>query len=399
MKYDFDEITDRFRTDAVKTDGMKAIWGREDLIPLWVADMDIKTPPFIMEALKKRCEHEVLGYALKPDAYYEAIAGWLKKRYRWDVKREEIDFTSGIVPGIAFGVCCFTEPGDRVLIQPPVYHPFAWVTRQNGREIVTNPLILENGNYRMDLTGLKEKIKGCKLFILCNPHNPGGRVWTREELEAVADICYENGTLVLSDEIHADLTLPGFRHTPFATVSEKAAMNCVTFMAASKAFNIAGLSSSYNIICHPDIRRQFARYLEASELNLGHLFAYAPVIAAYTPQGEEWLNQLLRYIQGNIDFTDRFLQERMPRIKAIRPQASFLVFLDCRELHLKQDELVRFFVEEAHLALNDGAMFGQEGTGFMRLNIGCPRSVIDTALTQLEAAYRRLPDTAVIPDK
>lgn len=391
MEYNFDEIIDRHNTGALKYDALKPRWGRDDLLPLWVADMDFRTPPVVMEALRKRCEHDILGYTMKPDRYYQAIIDWQQHRFGWRVNRDEIDFTSGIVPGLAFAVSCFTDPGDRVLIQPPVYHPFAWVTRRNGRKIINNPLILENGQYRMDLRGFQKAVKGCKLFILCNPHNPGGRVWSRQELEAIADICHENGTLVLSDEIHADLTQPGHQHIPFATVSEKARTNAITFMAASKAFNMPGLSSSYNIIKNPVVRRRFVRFLEASELNQGHLFAYDPVTAAYSPQGEEWLNQMLRYVQRNIDFVDTFLQENMPRIKAIRPEASYLIFLDCRQLHLSQPELVNLFVDGARLALNDGAMFGKEGIGFMRLNAGCPQSILKQALIRLQTAYHTLP--------
>ncbi len=238
----------------------------------------------------------------------------------------------------------------------------------------------------MDLDHFREAVKGCKLFILCNPHNPGGRVWTKEELEAVADICFENGTMVVSDEIHADLTLKGYTHIPFAKISEKARVNSITFMSPSKAFNMPGLASSYCIIENDDIRKKFRNYLNGSEFSEGHIFAFISVAAAYE-HGTEWLNQLLDYIQGNIDYVDNYLKRNMPLIKAIRPQASYLIFLDCRELGFNQEELVDFFVDKAHLALNDGAMFGKEGTGFMRINIGCPRVILQKALSQLEAAY------------
>ena len=390
MKYDFDEIVDRHNTGAVKVEALKSGWGREDLIPLWVADMDFRTPPFIMDMLRKRCEHEILGYTVKPVEYHKAIHNWLKKRYDWEVSAKSITFCPGIVPGITFAIQSLTQPGDKVLIQPPVYHPFKWVTEQNGRIAVCNSLILENGQYKMDITHFKKVVKGCKLFILCNPHNPGGRVWNREELETIAGICKENGTIVVSDEIHADLTLPPHIHTPFAKAGEKARMNSLVFMAPSKAFNTAGLASSYCIIESEEIRKKYAGYIEGGELGNGHLFAYIPVIGAYNEKGEEWLNQVLAYIQDNIDFVDQFLKKNMPRIKAIRPQASFLVFLDCRKLDLPQDKLVDFFVDKAHLALNDGSMFGKEGTGFMRLNIGCPRKTLEQAMSQLKIAYDNL---------
>ena len=390
MKYNFDEIVDRHHTEALKIEALKSRWGREDLIPLWVADMDFKTPPFIMEMIRKRCEHEILGYTVKPDEYYKAICIWLKKRYNWDISTHWISFCSGIVPGITFAIQSLTQPGDKILIQPPVYHPFKWIIEQNNRTAVCNPLLLENGQYKMNIDHFRKAVKNCKLFILCNPHNPGGRVWSKEELKIIADICYENKTIVISDEIHADLTLPSYKHTPFAKVCEKAQTNSVIFMAPSKAFNTAGLSSSYCIIENENIRQKFRRYIEGGELGEGHLFAYIPVVSAYNEQGEEWLNQVLEYIYSNVEFIDNYLQKNMPHIKAIRPQASFLIFLDCRELHLSQDKLVDFFVDKAHLALNDGSMFGKEGIGFMRLNIGCPKKTLEQAMSQLKTAYDNL---------
>lgn len=386
MKYNFDEVMDRQGTDALKVEALKTRWGRTDLIPLWVADMDFRTPPFIMEALRKRLTHEILGYTTKADSWYTSIIRWLDQRYGWQVSPHELSFTPGIVPGLAMAIQCFTEVGDKVMVQPPVYHPFFLVTQHNHREVVYNPLVLENGQYRMDMERFKEDVKGCKLFILCNPHNPGGRVWSREELIEVARICKDNGTLVISDEIHADLTFPSHVHCSFATVSEEARENSLVFMSASKAFNIPGLSSSYCVVKNESLRRKFQAYINASELGEGHVLAFIGVAAAYS-NGTEWLDQMLAYVQGNIDFVDEYLKKYTPCIKVIRPQASYLLFLDCREMGLPQEELVRFFVEEAHLALNDGSIFGKEGTGFMRLNAATPRSVLERALLQLCTAY------------
>lgn len=388
MKYNFDEIVDRKGTDALKLEALKPRWGRDDLLPLWVADMDFRTPPFIMNAIKERCENEILGYTSKPASYYQAIEKWLASRYDWKVSKELINFTPGIVVGLAHVLKCVTQPGDKVLIQSPVYHPFFLVTEHNYRKVVRNPLVLENGQYKIDWKNFKEAVIGCKLFILCNPHNPGGRVWTKEELATMAEICYDNGTMVISDEIHADLTLPGYTHTPFAKISEKARLNSIVFMSPSKAFNMPGLASSYCIIENNEVRKKFHTYLNASEFSEGHIFAFISVAAAYE-HGTEWLNQLLDYVQGNIDYVDNYLKRNMPLIKAIRPQASYLIFLDCRELGLNQKELVDFFVDKAHLALNDGSMFGEEGTGFMRINAGCPRVILQKALTQLEEAYNK----------
>lgn len=385
MKYNFDEIIDRRGTESVKWDAVSERWGRNDLLPMWVADMDFRTPPFVMEALRKRLEHEVLGYTFACEEWYTSIINWLQNRHGWKVKREELTFMPGIVHGLAFAIQCFTEKGDKVMVMPPVYHPFFLVTEKNKREVVYSPLVLRDGQYYIDFDRFRKDIQGCKLLILSNPHNPGGRVWTREELEQIAEICYESKTLVISDEIHADLTLPPYQHITFALVSEKARQNSLVFMSPSKAFNMPGLASSYCIIENKEICRCFQEYMEASELSEGHLFAYLSVAAAYS-NGTEWLDQVLAYIQSNIDFTDAFLSEYIPNIKMIRPQASYLVFLDCRTLGLNQKELVDLFVDGAHLALNDGTMFGKEGEGFMRLNVACPRSVLEKALKQLKKA-------------
>lgn len=389
MKFNFDEIIDRSGTDAVKWDGMKEVWGRTDLIPLWVADMDFATAPFIMDAVRKRCENPVLGYTCKPDSYYNAIIRWVKSRYGLDVTKEMINYVPGIVPGIGMAMNAFTEKGDKVMIQPPVYHPFAWLTERNERTLVTCPLRWEGEMYRMDMAVFRERIKGCKLFILCNPHNPGGVVWQEEELQEVARICHDEGVLVFSDEIHADLTLPPYRHRPFAMISEEARMNSVTFMSPSKAFNMPGLSASHAIIPNPELRARFRKFMDACELDLGHAFAFLAVEAAYS-NGTEWLEQCLAYIQGNVDYMDEYLKANAPKIKVVRPQASYLVWLDCREMGMTQEDLNRFFVEKARLALNDGAMFGKEGEGFMRFNAGCPRSVIERAMKQLVEAYQQL---------
>ena len=389
MTYDFDKKIDRSGTSAIKLEGVKEIWGREDLIPLWVADMDFATAPFVTEAIRQRLDNPVLGYTAKPDSYYQAIINWNKNRYGLEVEKEMIHFVPGIVPGLGMALNTFTEPGDKVMIQPPVYGPFHWLNERNDRTLVTNPLKLVDGTYRMDMEAFREQIKGCKVFILCNPHNPGGIVWTEEELLQVAEICYEEGVLVFSDEIHADLTLPPHKHHPFAMVSEKARMNSVTFMSPSKAFNMPGLTASHALVFNPKLRRKFHAFLESCEFDLGHVFAFLAVEAAYS-NGTEWLDQCLTYIQGNIDYVDAFTREHTPKIKVIRPQASFLVWLDCREMGLTQEALVDFFVDKAHLALNDGTAFGQEGTGFMRLNVASPRSVLEQAMKQLAEAYSGL---------
>ena len=389
MNYNFDEIINRNGTDSVKWDGVESRWGRNDLIPMWVADMDFRTAPFVVEAIRKRLDHEVLGYTFACKEWSASIINWLKERHGWTIGEEMLTFTPGIVRGLAYALHCFTEKGDKVMVMSPVYHPFFLVTEKNGREVVFSPLVLKDGQYSIDFDRFRQDVQGCKMLIVSNPHNPGGRVWTKEELSQIADICYESGTLVISDEIHADLTLPPYKHPAFALISEKARMNSLVFMSPSKAFNMAGLASSYAVIENEELRQRFQTFMEASEFNEGHMFAYLSVAAAYS-NGTEWLDQVITYIKANVDFTEDYLKQHIPAIRMIRPQASYLVFLDCRELGLNQEELNRLFVEDAHLALNEGTTFGKEGEGFMRLNVGCPRKILEQALKQLEQAVAGL---------
>jgi len=387
MKYNFDEVIDRTRTDSVKLGKLKSLYGHDNLIPLWVADTDFKSPPAIIEALHRRVEHGIFGYTVPPENYLNAIIRWLQRRHDWEVKKEFINFVPGVVKGIAFAIDVFTEKGDSIIIQPPVYHPFRLVPRSLERTVVNNPLILEDGRYRMDFDGLRDIIsrQACKIFILCNPHNPGGRVWDAGELRELAEICYDNGVMVLSDEIHSDMALSGFRHTPFATVSRKAEEISLTLMAPSKTFNIAGIVSSFAVIPNKKIRDKYLGYLEPRELSQGTIFAYTATTTAYE-DCEDWLCQMVDYVEDNVYYVNGYLKKKIPQIKAVLPEASFLVWLDCRALHLSQPELVRLFVEKAHLALNDGTMFGQGGEGFMRLNVGTSRLVLEKALNNLKNA-------------
>lgn len=387
MKYDFDEIIERRGTHSIKFDSMQELWGRNDLIPMWVADMDFRTPSFIVEAIRKRVEHEIFGYTKPSDEYFNSIICWVDKRYGMKVCKEQIQYVAGIVPGIHHAVCALSEKGDKIMIQPPVYHPFKQVIEGTGRCVVQSPLILRDGRYCMDFNSMRKQIQGCKLYILCNPHNPGGVVWSREELETVADICKESGVIVISDEIHADMTFLPYKHLPFAMVNDWTHENTVTFMAPSKVFNMPGIIASHAIVFNNDLRERFYSYLEQNDLIMGNAFAYPAVEAAYT-QGEDWLKQMLDYVYENIRLVDASLKQKMPKIKAILPEASFLIFLDCRELGYEtQEQLVDFFVNKARLGLNDGAMFGKEGTGFMRLNVATPRSIVEEAMKRLEDAY------------
>jgi len=388
MIYNFDEIIDRRGTDSLKLEALLPRWGREDLIPMWVADMDFKTPPFIVEAVKKRIECEIFGYTEKPLAWYQSIIDWQKKRHQLSIDKEMICFIPGVVPALVMAIEAFTHVGDNVLIQPPVYYPFAAAIRNTGRKVVTNPLLLQEGQYHIDFEDFEEKAKTCKLFILCNPHNPGGRVWTKAELERLAAICLKYKVLMISDEIHADLTLPSYQHVSLASLSQEVAAYCVTFSSASKTFNMAGLASAYAIIPNPEIRQKFLDKTVGYMLTDGNIFAFQTTVAAYR-EGEEWLSQLLTYVQGNIDFLIQYIDEHLPKVKYLVPQASYLVFLDFRALGLSQKELVAFCTNQAHLALVDGSVFGKEGTGFMRINLASPRSVIKKALDQLKEAFSK----------
>ena len=385
MNYNFDEVVCRKHTDALKLEALAPRWGRTDLLPMWVADMDFKTPPFIVEVMKKRMECEVFGYTVKPESWYEAIISWQKRRHKWTITKEMISFVPGVVPALAMAVQAFTEPGEKVMIQQPVYNPFAQVIRNNHRELVNCPLELKDGQYHINFKLFEKKIKGCKLFLFCHPHNPGGRVWTREELKKVATICAQNNVIIVADEIHADLTLLPYEHIPFASVSEEAKQNSVVFASPSKAFNMAGLATSYAVIANPTLRRRFESYVEGNELAAGNVFAFNTVVAAYN-KGEEWLQQMLTYVQGNIDEVVSYIKENIPQLKVIIPQASYLVFIDFSALQLNQKDIVALCTNRAHLALNDGSIYGEEGNGYMRINLACPRSVVRQALAQLKDA-------------
>ena len=385
MNYNFDEVVCRKHTDALKLEALAPRWGRTDLLPMWVADMDFKTPPFIVEVMKKRMECEVFGYTAKPESWYEAIISWQKRRHKWTITKEMISFVPGVVPALAMAVQAFTQPGEKVMIQQPVYNPFAQVIRNNHRELVNCPLELKDGQYYINFKLFEKKIKGCKLFLFCHPHNPGGRVWTREELEKVATICAQNNVIIVADEIHADLTLLPYEHIPFASVSEEAKQNSVVFASPSKAFNMAGLATSYAVIVNPTLRRRFESYVEGNELAAGNVFAFNTVVAAYN-KGEEWLQQMLTYVQGNIDEVVSYIKENIPQLKVIIPQASYLVFIDFSALQLNQKDIVALCTNRAHLALNDGSIYGEESNGYMRINLACPRSVVRQALAQLKNA-------------
>lgn len=390
-KYDFDKIIDRHGTGALAVDVLNERYGRADLTPMWVADMNFETPEFITEALRRRLDHSLYGYTNIPAEFWPTVTKWIADHHQWNVNSEWMRFIPGIVKGIGFVINVFCKPDEKVIIQPPVYHPFRLTPQGNKREVVMNPLIMnEDGSYSMDFDGLaKVADEKCRVLILANPHNPAGIVWNVDTLSRLADFCSERGIIVISDEIHCDMAHKGVKHHPFASVSERAANCSITFGAPSKTFNIAGIVSSYCVVPNEELRRPFFEWLDANELSEPTIFSPIATIAAFK-YGEEWRRQMLEYVEANIDFVDNFLQTRIPQIKALRPQASFLIWLNCRALNLDHDALVRLFVDGARLALNDGEMFGPEGRGFMRMNIASPRAVLQDALERLEKAVKAL---------
>ena len=388
-KYNFDEEIERRGTGALKTDRLKERFGRDDLLAAWVADMDFATPPFIIDALKRRLDHPIFGYGVEPEEYRPLIMAWEKELHGWDIEPEWISYIPGIVKGIGMVVNVFTSPGDDVFIMPPVYHPFRITTEMNGRKVVNIPLIEgEDDRYYIDFNLLEKTPTKGGVLIFSNPHNPAGRAWSKEELEKLAKICNKKNLLVISDEIHADMMLWGNKHVPFMTVSPDAASNSITFCAPSKVFNIPGIVSSFSVVPAKNIREKFYGWLLANEFNEAPEFSYVATNAAYK-HGREWRKEMLGYVEENIKEVEKAFEQRLPQIKALRPDASFLIWLDCRGLGLEREQLVDLFVNQAKVALNDGAMFGKEGEGFMRLNVGMPRrplmEIVDRIIDTISA--------------
>lgn len=387
-KYNFDEVIDRHGSGCTKIEDLRILFGKENLTPLWIADMDFRVCPEITAALQQRISHPIYGYSRPGESYWSSIIGWLRRRHGFEVAREELTYVPGVVKGIAFAINFFTCKGDKVVIQPPVYHPFRIVVEGNGREVVPNPLIpTADGGYEMDLAGLEEifATKSPRMMILCNPHNPIGIQWSRETLAEVGRLARKYGVIVISDEIHGDLMLGGRPHYPFAASGEDAAAVAVTFGAPSKTFNIPGLVSSWCVIKNPELREPFFQWLEVNEFNATTFVSTIGAEAAYN-NGEQWLAEVTEYLEGNIDAVEQFISTRLPGIRMVRPQASFLIWMDFRGLNMNHDELVDLVVNHAGLALNDGEMFGAQGHGFMRVNIATPRRSLLEALGRLESA-------------
>ena len=390
MPYDFDTVIERCDTNCAKWDAVKMRYPGKDILPMWVADMDFNTAPPIIEALKKRAEHGMFGYVLKSPAYNEAVLGWVKRRHGWDLSTEWLCNSPGVVTALALCIHAFTQPGEKIIVQPPVYHPFFRVILSNGRQLVTNPLILNGEKYTIDFDDLEKKAdSGTRMMIISNPHNPIGRLWTREELEHLGRFCVDHDIVLVSDEVHCDLVYRGKRHVPTASVSEEIARQTVTCMAPSKTFNLAGLKTSVIIIPNPKLRRSYQRVLMNLALGGDSAFGVAALEAAYT-QGDAWLDALLVYLEDNMEFTIRYFQENAPKIKAFRSEATYLLWLDCRGLGLSPKALDEFMLEKAGVWLDDGQLFGQGGEGFQRMNFACPRATLTEGLSRIARAVRAL---------
>ena len=390
MQYDFDTPIDRTHTWSIKHDFKKENGKADDILPLWVADMDFRSPDSVVEALKKAVDHGIFGYSRADESYFDAVAAWYQKRHHLTLQPEWMTCTPGIVFALSIAVRAFTQEGDAVLIQPPVYHPFSRAILRNKRTLVENPLVLKDGHYEMDLEDLEQKVldEHVKLMILCNPHNPVGRVWTREELTSLADICLRHHVYVISDEIHGDFVWQGHEQAPYASISEEACLHSMMCTAPSKTFNLAGMATSNLFIPDPEMRRKFrSELLDVGQENMNRLGLFA-CRAAYEGGGE-WLDQLIGYLAGNLALVRDFCKNRVPQIQLVEPEGTYLAWLDCRELGMTDDELMAFFSDEAKVWLDPGTHSGEQGSGFMRFNLGSSRSVIAQALDQIEAAWKK----------
>jgi len=390
LKYDFDKVLDRNGTESLKWVYPRKVLKVEDAIPMWVADMDFEAPPAVVEAIRRRAAHGIYGYPLVPPSFWQAAIDWLKRRHGWEVTKDWMAMTPGIVAALNYCVRAFTKPGDGVIIQTPVYFPFFHAVENNGRRVVRNPLRFDGCRYTMDFEDLERKIDGPgQMLILCSPHNPVGRVWTRDELETLGLIAVARDLLVISDEIHADLIYAGHRHHVLASLSPGLADRTVTCIAPSKTFNIPGLSTAAVVSSNSGLLKKFEDEAERAGFELGQVFGIVGFEAAYA-HGEDWLDELLPYLEANVDFMEKFLEERVPGVRFIRPEGTYLALLDCRGLGLEPAALNDFFLKKARVYFSDGTMFGSELEGFVRINFGCPRALLLEALERIERAVKAI---------
>lgn len=388
MTYNFDQLMNRKNTRSYKWDQVGPLFGDTEILPLWVADMDFPSPPAVQEVLKKRVELGAYGYAIRTDDYFSAIAGWFQRRHHWSIQREWITDCPSVVTSLSLAVEQFTAPGDKVVIQTPVYYPFFDVVRDHDRTLALNPLLNREGRYEMDLEHLESLFKdGAKLLLFCNPHNPGGRVWSRDELLALGDLCLRYGVKVVSDEIHCDLIYPGHKHVPFASLSPELADITITCLAATKTFNLPGLHISCMVVSNREMKARLDKRIKTFSIHMANHFAQDAVVAAYN-ESEDWLQAMMDYVKGNLDYAIEYLAEHLPEVKPMKPEATYLLWLDCRALGLDKEGLKHLMYRKAKVAFNEGSTYGPEGEGWLRVNLACPRFILEQALQQFCSAVR-----------
>lgn len=389
MIYIFNKNINRKNTNSVKWDLNKSVFGKEEIIPMWVADMDFQAPPEVLESLNNIVEHGIFGYSTRTEGYYNAITNWFEKYHDWKIKKEWISFTPGVVPGLKIAINAYTKPNDAIMIQTPVYYPFYDVIKNNKRHVIKNEMIYTNEGYKMNFEDIEYKFKddNLKMFILCSPHNPVGRVWTKEELEKLANLAEKYNKLIISDEIHCDLTYKGIKHTPFASINDYTKNNTITFNAPSKTFNIAGLEAANAIIINDNLKREFEKSKNRYSSDLANIFGIKGLEAAYN-FGRDWLEKLLEYLEENINFIKKYLEENIPEISFVKPEGTYLLWLDMRNLG-EEDHVKDILINKAGVGLEEGSIFGEEGKGFFRMNIATSKDIIEKALKNIKIAFNK----------
>ena len=390
MKFNFDKIIDRTNNFSAKWSEMNKNFGTNNLLPMWVADMDFLTAPCVMEALKDRLEQGIFGYTTRPSSYNESIVNWLDNRFSWKINQEWLMFSPAVITSISLLIQNLTQKNDKIMIQEPVYSPFHSIVESNERNLVISPLVkLDDGSYVMDYEDIEAKIKDVKVFILCNPHNPVGRVWTREELTRLGEICLKHNVLVISDEIHSDIILKNHKHTPFASISKEFSENTITCMAPTKTFNLAGLQSSFLVISNPYYYEVMDKAFSILDIKRNNAFSLVATEAAYN-YGEDWLYELIKYIEDNVDFAIDYIKNHMPQLKVKKPEGTYLLWVDFSNLNVDKKDLKNALINKGRIALIDGSSFGIGGDGYYRINLACPRSMVLEGLKRIEFAIKSL---------
>ena len=390
MKFNFDKIIDRTNNFSAKWSEMNKNFGTNNLLPMWVADMDFLTAPCVMEALKDRLEQGIFGYTTRPSSYNESIVNWLDNRFSWKINQEWLMFSPAVITSISLLIQNLTQKNDKIMIQEPVYSPFHNIVESNERNLVISPLVkLDDGSYVMDYEDIEAKIKDVKVFILCNPHNPVGRVWTREELTRLGEICLKHNVLVISDEIHSDIILKNHKHTPFASISKEFSENTITCMAPTKTFNLAGLQSSFLVISNPYYYEVMDKAFSILDIKRNNAFSLVATEAAYN-YGEDWLYELIKYIEDNVDFAIDYIKNHMPQLKVKKPEGTYLLWVDFSNLNVDKKDLKNTLINKGRIALSDGSSFGIGGDGYYRINLACPRSMVLEGLKRIEFAIKSL---------